>query len=117
MKSYFYGKDLETLYNQRVVKVKRTKSCRLVEYVCKYNWPEDTKKNHPEFPDYCVRCFGINADNVPFKAVPLGKEHGEKEGHLFFQYGPNRETVESLLNDPKAVYDMTKEEMTTLHIR
>ena len=116
MKSYFYGKDLAMLHNKKAIRVKETKTCILVEYIYKYDWPEETKAKHPEFEDYCIKCIGKNAKNVPFKANTLGHNYGNKEGHLFFQYGPNLNTVNQLLKNPKAVYDMTKKEMIEQHI-
>lgn len=116
MKSYFYGKDLATLHSKRAVRVRETKTGTFVEYIYKFNWPEETKAEHPEFNDYCVRCVGKNAKNVPFKAVPLDHNHGNKEGQLFFQNGPTLDTVNKLLQNPKAVYDMTKKDMFEQHI-
>ena len=114
MKSYFYGKNLAELHNKKAVRVKETKTGILVEYIYKYDWPENLKKQHPRLADYCVRCFGKNAKNVPFKAGLLQTD--KKEGHFFFQYGPSLETVDELLANPKAIYEMTNKEIHNLHL-
>ena len=108
MKSYFYGKDPKTLYDQKAVRVRKTKTCTLVEYIYKFNWTEEIKKKHPEWSDYCVKCLGKNAKNVPFKAGAI--EEGKKEGHWWFQYGPNLDTVNYYIDNPAAIYDLTNKE-------
>ena len=114
MKSSFYGKDLETLYNQRAVKVKRTRNTVLVEFVYKFNWTEDVKRAHPDFTDFCVRCIGKNALDVPFKAGAI--KDGKHEGHWWFQYGPELSAVKDFIENPTAIYDLNKEDMVKLHM-
>ena len=114
MKSYFYGKDLPTLHNQRAVRVKETKNAITVEFVYRYNWTKETKNRHPEFKDFCVRCIGKNKNNVPFKAGVV--DNGENKGHFFFQCGPDLDIVNQFIQDPKAIYKLSNEEMVRLDI-
>lgn len=114
MKSYFYGKDLQKLHGQKAVRVKETKHSTTIEFIYKFNWSEEIKRQHPKLRDFCVRCIGKSRNNVPFKAGVLDK--GKEEGHFFFQYGPNLDIVNRLLNDPKTVYDLSQKEMVQLHI-
>ena len=114
MKSYFYGKNLKTLHGQRAVRVRETKNSTTVEFVYKYNWSEETKRRHPEFQDFCVRCIGKNKNNVPFKAGVI--DNGIHKGSFFFQHGPNLDTVNQFIKEPKAIYELSQKEMIQLNI-
>ena len=85
--------DLAELYREKTVKLRETRSCRMVEYVI--HCPKAG-----ELPEsYGVAAAGVNALGVQFLAKPLEW----KEGRYFFQVDING-TYDQIKDNPQLVY-------------